>query len=98
MMATDGLFDNLYDKDIEMCIKHSMTDKKSTKIEKADFGFLNNPQTVADCLAKEAEKFSMLDRYLSPFAREARRVYGDFEARGKPDDITVVVAQIHSVN
>ena len=26
MMATDGLFDNLYDKDIELCIKHSMTD------------------------------------------------------------------------
>ena len=33
MMATDGLFDNLYDKDIETCIKYSMTDKKSSKTE-----------------------------------------------------------------
>lgn len=92
MMATDGLFDNLYDKDIETCIKYSMTDKKSSKTEQADFGYLENPQFVAECLAKEAERLSMLDRYFSPFAREARRVFGDFEPRGKPDDITVIVA------
>ena len=40
----------------------------------------------------------MMDHYLSPFAKEARRVFGDFEPRGKPDDVTVVVAQVHSVS
>lgn len=49
-------------------------------------------------MAKLAEKLGMLDHYLSPFAREARKVYGDFDPRGKPDDVTVVVAQIHSTN
>ena len=40
----------------------------------------------------------MYENYLSPFAKEAKRIYGDFEPRGKPDDITIVVAQVHSVN
>lgn len=98
VMATDGVFDNLYDHHIVNCIKPLMSDKYSTKKEKVDLGLLKDPQMAADCIAKEAEKHGTLDRYLSPFAREARRIFGDFEARGKPDDVTVVVAQVHSAN
>jgi len=45
-------------------------------------------------MALEAEKLSHVPNYLSPFAKEARQHYNDFEARGKPDDITVIVAQM----
>ena len=34
--------------------------------------------------------------YMSPFALEAQKVYNDFVPRGKSDDVTVIVAQVHS--
>lgn len=36
--------------------------------------------------------------YLSPFAKEAKKEYRDFEARGKADDISVIIAQVHTKN
>lgn len=36
--------------------------------------------------------------YLSPFAKEAKKEYRDFEPRGKADDISVIVAQIFTKN
>lgn len=36
--------------------------------------------------------------YLSPFAKEAKKEYRDFEPRGKADDISVIIAQIHTKN
>jgi hypothetical protein len=48
---------------------------------------------VAEIIAKEAEKFSYNQGYISPFAKSARENFFDY-AGGKPDDITVIVAQI----
>lgn len=48
---------------------------------------------VAELIAKEAEKFSYLSNYVSPFAESARAHNYDYIG-GKPDDITVIVAQI----
>lgn len=45
-------------------------------------------------MSLKAEKLGNTFGYLSPFAKEARKTYRDFEARGKADDITVIVSQI----
>jgi hypothetical protein len=49
-------------------------------------------QKAADCLALEAEELGSTLGYLSPFAKEAKKEYRDFEPRGKADDVTVIVA------
>lgn len=48
---------------------------------------------MAELIAKEAEKYSYNQSYISPFAKGARESFFDYSG-GKPDDITVVVAQI----
>ena len=48
---------------------------------------------VAELIAKEAEKLSYLQNVMSPFAESARAYNYDYIG-GKPDDITVIVAQI----
>ena len=40
VMATDGVFDNLYDHDITNCVKQNMIDKYSSKKEKVDLGLI----------------------------------------------------------
>ena len=78
VMGTDGLFDNLYDKDVESCLHPNVrlltnsTDKK--KEEKGsesstDPQFeLVDPEGVANCMAKKAYGLSKERRYMSPFA------------------------------
>ena len=78
VIATDGLFDNLYDKDIVSCMKGA----SSNEIV---------PSDVAHCLAKKAETLSFDKSYDSPFARNARDAKRNHPG-GKKDDITVVVA------
>ena len=75
-----------------------MMPQRVEKDKGTNIPLISNPQFAADCLAKEAEKLGNLNRYLSPFAREAQRVFGDFEPRGKPDDVTVIVTQVHSMD
>lgn len=87
VMGTDGLFDNLYDKDLESCLLPEV------KLVKKDEFELSNPENVANCMSRKAYNLSKDRRYLSPFAR------GALEARipyrgGKEDDITVIVTQI----
>jgi len=48
---------------------------------------------VAEMIAKEAEKYSHNQSYLSPFGKSAREHFYDYNG-GKPDDVTVIVAQI----
>lgn len=50
-----------------------------------------DPALVAELIAKEAEKYSYNQSYISPFAKGAREHFFDYSG-GKPDDITVVVA------
>ena len=52
-----------------------------------------DPGLVAEMLAIQAERYSMQVEWDSPFARNARQHYHDYMG-GKPDDITVVVAQV----
>lgn len=58
-----------------------------------DTDLLADPELVAQVIAEEAEKYSLQQHYVSPFAKGAREQYYDYVG-GKPDDITVIVAQI----
>ena len=83
-MASDGMFDNLYDEDVHECI---------TKVRdpiNQQFDVL----AASDCLARKALWFGDREDYLSPFAKGAREAGKRYPAIGKSDDIVVVVAQI----
>lgn len=89
-MGTDGLFDNLFDQDIEGCLHPSV---KAHKDQKDQFE-LENPEGVAKCMANKAYKLGKDRRYDSPFSQGARQYGKRGYIGGKPDDITVIVSQI----
>jgi protein phosphatase PTC7 len=49
--------------------------------------------SIAEIIAKRAEEHSYLTHYMSPFA-EGARMHNYEYIGGKPDDITVIVAQV----
>jgi protein phosphatase PTC7 len=81
VIGTDGLFDNLFDIRIIELIKPFIRGRDD----------ILDPTLVAEIIAREAEKFSRNQGYMSPFAKNARTHFFDYVG-GKPDDITVVVA------
>jgi serine/threonine protein phosphatase PrpC len=82
-MASDGVWDNLYDKDLISLIEKNL---KSNNL------ILENPQKIADIIAQEAEDLGNSKEYESPFSKEAKKHYKGFPSQGKPDDVTVIVA------
>ena len=86
VMATDGVFDNLYNKDIIKCVKSKLTKDKKLK----------PMQEVADCIAKTADEYGKRKDYESPFAKSAREHGKKYPNHGKEDDVTVIVAQIET--
>ena len=84
ILASDGLWDNLFDVKVIELIRPFIRDSDD----------LADPELVAEVIASQAEQFSMQRGYLSPFAKGARENYYDDYMGGKPDDITVIVAQI----
>lgn len=82
VVASDGLYDNLYQEDILSCF--NILTRETLDVE---------PTETATCLAKKAETLSFRKDYDSPFAKNAREA-GKKHPGGKKDDITVVVAQI----
>mmetsp|Transcript_14877 Transcript_14877/g.20140 ORF Transcript_14877/g.20140 Transcript_14877/m.20140 type:complete len:86 (-) Transcript_14877:75-332(-) len=82
-MATDGLWDNLYDSDVLGCLDVASVGGRAG-IEVGE---------VASCLAKKAEKLSFDKTYRSPFEANAEAA-GRKHPGGKKDDITVVVSEI----
>jgi protein phosphatase PTC7 len=87
ILATDGLWDNMeVDTIIEELNNYSIFNK-SVSIDTNDF---------AKKLSQKAEELSFKKDYKSPFARRAvehNEKYKTYTG-GKPDDITVIVAQI----
>eukprot|EP00354_Favella_ehrenbergii_P009832 CAMPEP_0170463860 /NCGR_PEP_ID=MMETSP0123-20130129/8811_1 /TAXON_ID=182087 /ORGANISM="Favella ehrenbergii, Strain Fehren 1" /LENGTH=63 /DNA_ID=CAMNT_0010729393 /DNA_START=733 /DNA_END=924 /DNA_ORIENTATION=+ len=63
-MGTDGLYDNLYDKDVQACLEPAVKVKANSKEEFE----LSEPESVARCMAKKAYNLSKDNRYMSPFA------------------------------
>mmetsp|Transcript_32732 Transcript_32732/g.31964 ORF Transcript_32732/g.31964 Transcript_32732/m.31964 type:complete len:134 (+) Transcript_32732:45-446(+) len=80
VMASDGLWDNVYDERVVEVLRPFIRDTDT----------LLDPQLVAEMIAKTAENLSNQNSYLSPFAKSARDHFYDFVG-GKPDDITVIV-------
>ena len=84
-MASDGVFDNLYDPDLIECVTPFM---KSTNLE--------DPQGASDCIADKAYKLGNSKGFASPFAVGARAAGRNYPDQGKSDDIAVITAQIHT--
>lgn len=61
-MATDGLWDNMYDLKIIDLVRPFVRDTDE----------LLDPELIAELIANQAEKYSLADNYLSPFAKHAR--------------------------
>ena len=87
-MASDGMFDNLYEDDIESCIVLHLNSSS----------IIIPPQEVSDCLAYKAGYLSFKEGYKSPFSKAAQ-VSGipfmgekEWPDKGKIDDIAVIVA------
>jgi serine/threonine protein phosphatase PrpC len=85
-MGSDGLFDNLYDDDLQPCLIQQISHSQGKFT-------MQDPTAAADCLAKRAYAVSKDKNYLSPFAKGARESFRNYNG-GKEDDITVIVAQI----
>jgi len=79
VLGTDGLFDNLYDKDIIVVIQSLPEGISMT--------------SVAAAIAQRAYEVSKLEEVDIPF-NEMAKIYGmSFWDNGKQDDITVIVAR-----
>ena len=82
VIATDGVLDNLFNEDILQCIRKSRSTTET----------LDN-LAASTCIAKTAEMLSFNKGYDSPFSVNAREA-GRNHPGGKPDDITVIVAEV----
>ena len=93
IMGSDGLFDNLYSNEMLTCFEGRMNTDKS----------MSNLDEISKCIAYSAEVRSYDKAYLSPLVQQNREQKGKKKRRhknksnktgGRPDDITVIVAQI----
>jgi protein phosphatase PTC7 len=87
ILATDGLWDNI---EVESIIHElNLFSKKINSVK-------INTNEFAKILSKVAEDLSYKNDYLSPFVKRAQQYNKNYKKLrgGKPDDITVIVAQI----
>ncbi|KAL8144370.1 hypothetical protein V2J09_017402 [Rumex salicifolius] len=81
IIATDGLFDNLYDEDIASIVSKSLQDNM-------------NPKELAELLAKRAQEVGSSLSARCPFADKAKAAgYTGFTG-GKLDHVTVIVSLV----
>ena len=88
-MGSDGLFDNLFEHDIEKCLYKEIEERQGMENE----FMLKSVNNAASCIGKKAYKLSKKTSHESPFAKEAKKE-GKWYKGGKPDDITVIVSEI----
>eukprot|EP00920_Eleutheroschizon_duboscqi_P002618 GHVT01006153.1.p2 GENE.GHVT01006153.1~~GHVT01006153.1.p2 ORF type:complete len:165 (+),score=46.38 GHVT01006153.1:197-691(+) len=98
VLATDGLFDNLFDYEITAITGMSVSPRESKLLKQGDLRLTTPPKDVARGLALAAYWKSLDPHARTPFAREARRKCQSHVlpllTGGKEDDITVVVAWV----
>ncbi|XP_076896061.1 putative protein phosphatase 2C BIPP2C1 [Bidens hawaiensis] len=81
--ATDGLFDNLYDREITMIVSKSL--QAGMK-----------PQEVANILATRAQEVGRSAFVRSPFSDAAQAAGYTGYAGGKPDNVAVIVSLVEN--
>ena len=81
VLASDGIWDNLFDEDILTCLHRPRRDSKAFA------------EASATCIAELAQTKSQDKSYESPFAKHAK-AHGKSYPGGKVDDITVVVSVV----
>jgi protein phosphatase PTC7 len=81
ILATDGLWDNLYEYQI-LNILQRFYNPTTNKLQ--------DPNIVAKQIGEYCERISLDERWKSPFCMRSGGLY----LGGKPDDITIIVAQI----
>lgn len=81
IVGSDGLFDNLYLKDIEKIVLDNVG---------------KPPSVIADLLLRRTLKLASITSYFSPFSEHARRENQN-QLGGKPDDVTIIVAYIEEL-
>lgn len=86
IVASDGLWDNLYDEQILKVINEQIN----------EYGKIKDCSALASTLAYLAEKQSLDVNYESPFAKRAKSMGIEYFG-GKEDDITIVVEQIDKI-
>lgn len=83
--GTDGLWDNMWNADIEKVISENLTKSMpKTKIM----------QLIADLLAKTSNKNGKDQSFKSPFSDECSKKSGQKYIGGKLDDVTVVASYV----
>ncbi|CAL4968093.1 unnamed protein product [Urochloa decumbens] len=83
VVGTDGLFDNMHDRQLERAVSMG-----------TELGF--SPKNMSDIVAGIAYKVSMDKWAHSPYSTAYSKAYGNRVYGGKEDDITVIVAYIVS--
>ena len=91
VVGTDGIWDNLYEEQIQACINPYLLTS----------GHMRDVQAASNCISTYAEFVSYDEKYLSPFFTEARKdsdpkIRDKYKDRtgGKEDDITIIVSQV----
>ncbi|OII78244.1 hypothetical protein cand_034690 [Cryptosporidium andersoni] len=99
IMGTDGIFDNIFDED--MIDIANRAEKNYSNI------YYHNPILLADIIARELVNFALkaadpvapgCKAKVTPFSEGALIDVNRHIEGGKPDDITVIVAFVHSNN
>ena len=92
ILASDGVFDNLYDEDVEACVLGAAKDVSLTDPTLSEEAL----QAASVCIADRAHELGYNTNYLSPFAKDAKAQGVDYPHKGKDDDIVAIAAQIHT--
>jgi protein phosphatase PTC7 len=90
VIGSDGLFDNVFVEEMVRIVEKGLAGKPST---------VAAMKSAASALLEEAHRNGLNDTFLSPFAREAiaaRKAPSNYRG-GKPDDISIIVAQVGKV-
>ena len=87
IVASDGLWDNVYDETIISIINDKTKESKGEVIDSGELAYY---------VANIAEKYSMDVSYDSPFSKRARAKGFEYYG-GKEDDITVIITQMNQI-
>ena len=96
IIATDGVFDNLYDEEILREIQE--TRKKFFSVGDHDKNIQHFAMLVAQRLVARARLLATDDKRISPFARGASKAYRQRVTGGKWDDVTVMCAVVEELD